>query len=344
MQHAQAQSNTIELVPEELYRRRDASVQKLLTAGKVVKQARLEFETNRSNLLPYWQRLLQQEIDSMIAEGTKYDTKQKQLSEQQAALLKELDTANKNPATTDAQFDALGVRVRKNIQEWIAAREHTAVKLSQTSKAMLKELESTLKADAAGNDYLAKAKIGYDEQAPKKLVNLAQKLGKNSKEKYEEDKDGTKCNIFLRNFARELVGIPLPEFAGKALANDMFDNLKASKNWQALDLQRDKQAAFQKAQAAANEGKLVVIAYKSLDPKHPAGHVAVVVPNQDGFGAPGSWDVPIPYIAQAGETVFAKDRMSVGFSVKRFPNMEIFILAPPSPKGASTGTANVQDK
>ena len=68
-------------------------------------------------------------------------------------------------------------------------------------------------------------------------------------------------------------------------------------------------AAFKNAQDLANDGKLVIVAWKNPHPTDTdSGHVAVVVPprQEDGglFDATKlKWKMKVPFIAQAGEKV-----------------------------------------
>jgi hypothetical protein len=171
-----------------------------------------------------------------------------------------------------------------------------------------------------------RAIAGETKPTADRLRDAAADLAGKHKETYQRDDNGTKCNFFVRDFAKNATGVPIPELTG-VKANEMFDKMKASRNWQPQQFQEDSAAAFKTAQEAANQGKLVVVAYKN--PKGH-GHVAVVVPNDNGLVKSGTWKLSVPYIAQAGETVFSKGKLSMGFSPARKKGMEIFIWDPKS--------------
>ena len=101
-----------------------------------------------------------------------------------------------------------------------------------------------------------------------------------------------------------------------------------------LSFSNNPAAAFQNAQDLANTGKLVVVAWRNPDStSHVPGHSAVVVPSRQADGGlfdakKGKWEMKVPYIAHAGETVSDYMPLSEGFSSDQKTGMEIFVLSP----------------
>ena len=83
-----------------------------------------------------------------------------------------------------------------------------------------------------------------------------------------------KCNIGVNNAFKEITGSS--ELGGKK-ANDMYDYMSSSDNFEPIDIS--------KAQEAANNGEVVIAAYKSSS---GSGHVALVVPGK--AATTGTWD------------------------------------------------------
>jgi len=169
------------------------------------------------------------------------------------------------------------------------------------------------------------------------LQKFARKLGLEGKGRYQPDGKETHCSEFVRDFAKELLGRTIPELEGRA--GDQCDRLKAAaaspdSKWRSLSFSDDPAPAFQNAQDLANEGKLVVVAWKNPHPTgSDSGHVAVVVPSgQEGgdlFDATKlKWGMKVPYIAQAGATVSEYMPLRDGFGPSRKAGMEIYVLSP----------------
>lgn len=169
------------------------------------------------------------------------------------------------------------------------------------------------------------------------LGRVAKKLGVEEKARYQPVGKKTRCSEFVRDFARELLGRAVPELEGQA--GTQADQLKAAVaspdlKWRSLSFSDDPALAFQNAQVLANEGKLVVVAWKNPNPTGTdTGHVAVVVPSrrEDGglFDATEKkWKMKVPYIAQAGETVHDYMPLSDGFGPAKKAGMEIYVLSP----------------
>ncbi len=98
----------------------------------------------------------------------------------------------------------------------------------------------------------------------------------------------------------------------------MYEQMASSENWVALGLAGASNPAdvFQRAQRLANEGKFAVVGFLNMD---GPGHVAVVVPD-DGAAlhrSPSWGNVQVPFIAQAGTTVFSKGSLSAAFDPAR---------------------------
>ena len=118
----------------------------------------------------------------------------------------------------------------------------------------------------------------------------------------------THCSAFAAAAAKRL-GIYLlrpPEHAQVLLANAQYDWLEsegASRGWRPL---RDALAA----QAAANEGMLVVAAYKNHHDDKP-GHIAIVRPSDKSRAA---IEAEGPQVTQAGGTNYRSTSLRQGFA------------------------------
>lgn len=168
------------------------------------------------------------------------------------------------------------------------------------------------------------------------LAMVAKKLGAEQKARYKPSGKTTHCNEFVRDFATELLGRDVPELRGRV--GEQADQLKASaempdSKWRSLSFPDDPQAAFQTAQALANEGKLVVVIWKNPKPTGTdTGHVAVVVPSPEEDGGlfdatKRKWGMRVPYIAQAGETVSDLMPLGHGFGPAKKVGMEVYVLS-----------------
>jgi hypothetical protein len=149
--------------------------------------------------------------------------------------------------------------------------------------------------------------------------------------KYGAQDDGTtRCNIFVRDLVNSLLAGSQVELEGKA--NEQFDALSKSVNWHIMGLVASPEQVLLKAQDLANNGVLVIVAYKNPTAGKP-GHIALVVP-----GVPtksDTWKIKVPMIAQAGskgpcqgvpadQSVFDMLKLSCGFRLDDLPNMELF--------------------
>jgi hypothetical protein len=178
-------------------------------------------------------------------------------------------------------------------------------------------------------------KVNFHEMIVRgSLEKAAKKLGIEQKAQYKANGKWARCNMFVGAFAREVRGRSLPELKGHQL-----DNLKAAatspgSKWRSLSFSDDPAAAFQNAQDLANEGKLVIVAWKHPDPdSYYLRHSAVVVPSRQEDGGlfdatKRKWGMKVPFIAQAGETVSDYMPLSDGFSPDKKAGMEIFVLSP----------------
>jgi hypothetical protein len=160
--------------------------------------------------------------------------------------------------------------------------------------------------------------------------------------------DTTYCNQFVASFAQASYGYN--GFNG-LLADQCVDLLRSDKGrkdgWNLVldpNAKGDKAAAklnrnqiaqrLKDAQQRANDGYLVVVAWKDTRPitdKHPRpiGHIAVVVPGEmDKSSASGKWWMRVPWIAQAGSKVFAKDKLSQGFGPNLMGETVIYYRKP----------------
>jgi hypothetical protein len=169
------------------------------------------------------------------------------------------------------------------------------------------------------------------------LESIAKKLGVERTAHYQADGKKTHCSEFVRDYTRELLGRNLPELEGQA--GDQFDRLRVAaaspdSKWRSLSFSDDPAVAFKNAQDLANEGKLVIVAWKNPHPTGTdSGHVAVVVPSRqedDGLfdATERKWKMKVPYIAQAGDTVHDYMPLSDGFGPTKKAAMEIYVLSP----------------
>lgn len=157
---------------------------------------------------------------------------------------------------------------------------------------------------------------------PAELTAAAKKLAVTNAATYQPIGSTTKCNLFVKDFAKEILGATPTELNGTA--NIIFDNLSASGDWTKY-LLSDVNAAFAAAQDAANHGKFVLIAYKNPGGH---GHIGVGVPSQESGGSmqmSGQWGTKVPFIAQAGAAVFEYKMMSCGFKPAIKADMAVFI-------------------
>ncbi len=158
------------------------------------------------------------------------------------------------------------------------------------------------------------------------LTSAAKDLAKDHAADYARDADGqTHCSEFVRDFATKIVGSPLPELEGTA--SDQVDAMATSKDFDEIKLGKDPQKAFDRAQEAANDGKLVIVGWKNPKPTaKDSGHVATVVPSKDAMPASKKWgNLKMPYIAQAGSTVSDKTTLNYGFGSDKKAGLRIFI-------------------
>jgi hypothetical protein len=143
---------------------------------------------------------------------------------------------------------------------------------------------------------------------------------------YSPDATGhTHCNAFVNDFAEAAFGYG--GLRGKN-ANEIVDFMKAGKlGWTAVHDEKagsSLQDDFRKAQELANQGYLVIAAYRSPSTPDAHGHVAVVLPGE--LKKSGMWGMDVPDTAQAGHIVYARGPLSVGFEKK--PEIELFVRKP----------------
>jgi hypothetical protein len=155
----------------------------------------------------------------------------------------------------------------------------------------------------------------YQVQPPTKLNDTAEQLVKTGA--YAPAADGTKCIIFLQDFAHACFSYT--GFDGK-VANQIVVFLRTgADDWERLyDVKQNDMLAdaLSTAQDHANQGRFVVIGLKNSDDE--PGHVAVVITGQ--LQASGKWKkagLPemVPMIAQAGTSVFPPPSQHLGFGI-----------------------------
>lgn len=145
-------------------------------------------------------------------------------------------------------------------------------------------------------------------------------------------RDGmTFCNFFVRDVVEDLLQQTRPEFHEQS--NIQFDNLSNSADWKAQSFSQDPSSVFSRIQDEVNAGQLAIVAYKNPTGDH--GHIAILVPSS--MENSSTWNMPVPFIAQAGKmnprnnpgetdkSVFSSLKLSWGFSSKLINNMEIFV-------------------
>jgi hypothetical protein len=169
------------------------------------------------------------------------------------------------------------------------------------------------------------------------LEKFAKKQGVDQKAHYKGEGKNTRCSEFVRDFAKELLGREIPELRGFAVHQLYYLKAAATSpdsRWRTLSFSDDPAAAFQNAQDLANEGKLVIVAWKNPQrANYDPGHAAVVVPSRQEDGGlfdatKRKWGMKVPYIAQAGETISDYMPLNDGFSPDKKAQMEIFVLSP----------------
>ena len=197
-------------------------------------------------------------------------------------------------------------------------------------KASLEKDTQKLLNDLANLKELIKQENARNAVFPKESFGkIASKLAGDAQ--YQPTADGTtRCNYFVRDFAKQLTGTQPPELDGKA--NDQFAQLSKAaadkdSKWRSLSFESSPEKTFQDAQGLANQGKLVIVAWNN--PAGP-GHVAVVVPQKgnDQLKDSTTWKMKVPYIAQAGSDVLDYAPLSEGFGSNKKKGMEIFVFDP----------------
>jgi hypothetical protein len=169
-------------------------------------------------------------------------------------------------------------------------------------KADLKEAAQQLKTGISDLPLYSKT---FDQKAKDKFTQVNMNV-----DDYKAVGDTTNCNKYLADYAKNVLKGPLPpqlvdKSGATRLANDMYDQLSTAartngSGWKSLSLEsnlNNPASVFREAQELANQGKFVIIAYKTGD----QGHVAVVVPNEKMYRSGASWDqIGVPYVTQAG--------------------------------------------
>jgi hypothetical protein len=151
--------------------------------------------------------------------------------------------------------------------------------------------------------------------------------------KYGAAGDVTQCSKFVRDFVQDLLHQTRPELQGQV--KDQFDQLAASPSWKRLNFAQDKASVFAAAQVLANNGAIVVVAWKNPSPTPTdTGHIAIVVPGS--LEESTTWGMKVPVIAQAGKknpremaaeadkSVFSSLKLSWGFGPDKAAGMELF--------------------
>lgn len=181
---------------------------------------------------------------------------------------------------------------------------------------------------------------------PKRFLEIAEQLKNTGK--YEPRNGSTFCNWFARDFAKELLGHPLPELNGQA--NEQITKMTASPDWEKAALvykegmtgkNNLKGMTAKELQELQDKGKFVLYCWR-----HPEwsmempraervklhGHIAVGMPLKPGdhLMLDETWGskehpVAVPMTAQSGKYVFPYGKMSKGFGAARKNDILVFI-------------------
>ena len=254
---------------------------------------------------------------------------------------------------TDEEVDAGNNQNKENIDAALAQADKESLdsRANQAASQILAQqqhpptVDTTLLIQQIQNEQ--QQRLQREKADAEKLTQIATSLtGPNNP--YEPDAGGTRCNYYLRDYAKTLYGYDFPEFYNSTAgvpfsANVIHDNLMSAstansahpsgQGWHFIqtalqpadvpdsnafntDPKYFTSIILQKAQQLANQGQFVVIAWKNPDSPH--GHVAVVVPAPQMIPS-GKWDSPahpmnVPSITQAGLTVNASTSMANGFA------------------------------
>ena len=157
---------------------------------------------------------------------------------------------------------------------------------------------------------------GQEGSAAKKLTSAVETAAKDKS--FQPTSELTFCNKFVSKIVKDILGDEEAKVVDGKSANQQFEALEKSKAWKAVAITQD---SLSDAHKSANKGTIVLAAYK--DPAGGHGHIAVVVP-ADALEKSGKWGLKLPFIGQAGKTVFPKKKLSYGFSAAKKPKMKLF--------------------
>ncbi|MFO1020211.1 MAG: hypothetical protein U0903_05885 [Planctomycetales bacterium] len=155
------------------------------------------------------------------------------------------------------------------------------------------------------------------DQLSGKLKDIGTKMD-GSTDKYQAGDGTTKCNLFLQDYANELLdGADVKQLNGSA--NDICKNLAAAADKgedgiYSIDIKKNPLDKYRQSLEAANQGDLVV----NCKPAAGHGHVNVTLP-----GAKLS-DRGVPYVAQAGSSLSRLGGQSVFTPSHPVPLSETF--------------------
>ena len=168
-------------------------------------------------------------------------------------------------------------------------------------------------------------------------------------DKYQATDDGTACNVFINDFAKNIYNYN--GFETKAddgtmqllTANGIIKKIQGEQSWKRIydDSKWDEarkpflQAAFKKAAQYAGDGDLVLVGFQSGESDTRDGHIAMNRKGALGQGSPkwnqaGILGLQFPMIGQAGNNVFASKNLTFGITADELKKhgLVIYVLKP----------------
>lgn len=164
--------------------------------------------------------------------------------------------------------------------------------------------------------------------------------------KYQPDDDGTKCNLFIHDYASQAYGYRGFETKSEdgtpryMSTMEIFSKLESEEAWKRIyddpkwDPSKTKnlQSAFTTAARYANDRDLVLVGFKSNETSKNC-HIAIVQKGKLSVGA-ANWNsagikgLTFPMVGQAGAKVFASKNLTEGISPDDFKQhgLAIYVL------------------
>jgi hypothetical protein len=192
--------------------------------------------------------------------------------------------------------------------------------------------------------YVSKVKSFTNPPASKISTTLKSMV---ASKQYDPDENGTKCNLFVNDFAKTVYnydGFETKKPDGTTqplLANGILKKMQDEAIWKNIyddpkwDVSKQPflQAAFKKSAQYAADGDLVIVGFKTGGPDEPNAHVAIIQKGPLELGSitwsnAGIAGIEFPRIAQAGKEVFANKKLTFGFTpndLKKY-GLAIYVL------------------